>query len=623
MLKKKKWVISMKDIRRIIDSLGSLTSGATRIIIFSVVGINILMIVGFLWFEIQALGISPNDRQHSPHELHNLDIDVHIEDSGVAYITETWDMSIVDGDGTEVYKPFTLEQNQGLTNFKVSMNNEPFMGTSFWDATGSREDKANSFAIYNNEMVWGMTESGRNTYVLEYAITNFVTQTDTDQMIYWGFINDSMDPAPKSASVTITADNALSVDDNLIWGFGYDGFTEIVDNTARWWTDTPMTPSNYLVAMLKLEGSAYTTSYYRPGTFDSWVQDAFIDSDYSYDDYMYGLDNTISQRDSVPSRKNKVSILEQLTPTLFMLGFVLIWGGVFITGIRKSIFTKRYYPNLRALSRSLSGEYYRGDVLDDVFVHTTLLESLDIQNLDSHLIHTAILYLIRDEAISVREIDDDLFIRFTGKRSKNQHAQSFMRILEKNTSNKDKMNLTQTMRVMNWREIDAWLTQIRRQSKTYMKANNYVKDVDKKGVPKSRYIADKAMGMHLTDSGMNLRDDHVRYRNYLKDFSVISERSHNEVLLWDRMMLYASAYGIADEFAEEIGKIPIPDETIHQNAGYIRMSHSQRFNNQRLYRDVRRAHSRNSSRGSSGGGGRSSSGGGRSGGGRSSGGGTR
>ena len=143
----------MKDIRKTFDSLGSLTSGATRMIIFSVVGINLLMLVGIIWSEIQALGISPNDRQYSPHELHSLDIDVHIDDSGVAYITETWDMSIVDGDGTEVYKPFRLEQNQGLTNFNVSMNNESFMGTSFWDATGSREDKANSFVIINRERI--------------------------------------------------------------------------------------------------------------------------------------------------------------------------------------------------------------------------------------------------------------------------------------------------------------------------------------------------------------------------------------------------------------------------------------------------------------------------------------
>lgn len=610
----------MIDIRKILNLLVSLSSAITRLIMLSVVGFSLLMVGHFLWLEIQSLGISENDRQYSPHELHSLDIDVHIEDSGVAYITETWDMSIVDGDGTEVYKPFRLEQNQELANFNVSMNNEPFMGTTFWDSNGSREDKANSFAIYNNEMVWGMTESGRNTYVLEYAITNFVTQTDTDQMIYWGFINDSMDPAPKSASVTITADNPLIVSENLIWGFGYDGFTEIVDNTARWWTETPMTPSNYLVAMLKIEGSPYTTSYYRPGTFDSWVRDAFIDSDYSYDDYMNGSDNTISQRNSVPSRKNKVSIFEQLTVIVFMSGFILIWGGVFITGIRRSIFTKRYYPNLQKLSRSLSGEYYRGDVSDDVFAHTTLLDSLGVPNLDSHLIHTAILYLIRDEAISVREIDDDLIIRFTGKSSKNQQARAFMRILEKNASNKEEMNLTQTLRVMNWREIESWLTRVRLQSSEYMKNNNYAKDVDKKGVPRSRYIADKAMKIHLTDSGMKLREDHVRYRNYLIDYSLISERSHNEVLLWDRMMLYASAYGIADEFAEEIGKIPIPDETIHQNSGYMRMSHTQRFNNQRLYHDVRRAHSSNSS---SGGGGRSSSGGGRSGGGRSSGGGTR
>lgn len=39
----------------------------------------------------------------------------------------------------------------------------------------------------------------------------------------------------------------------------------------------------------------------------------------------------------------------------------------------------------------------------------------------------------------------------------------------------------------------------------------------------------------------------IKFKNYLKDYSLISERGVNEVKLWDSFMIYAAMYGISQE----------------------------------------------------------------------------
>lgn len=592
-------------------------------IVLTVFGLNMLVFFGT--FLISIFGSSSN--QSSPHDLHALDITVHLNSNGTADISERWDMSINSDEGTEVYKPFRLESNQELFNYRVSMNDELFDYASFWDINDSREGKAYTYGLYEgsdgSEMTWGMSESGDNVYTVDYTISNFITQTDDDQMVYWGFINDSLDPAPESASVTITSDVPLNNELNKVWGFGYEGFTEITDNQVRWWTDKPMDSHNYLVGMLKFTGSPYSTAYVRPGSFETWLEDAFIDSDYSIQDYR---NETYGDGSSHPAQAPKgPSLMDRIFPILIPLFFFGTFGFTGYTIFKQYRSIMKHYPPYGKLIKETEGEYFRGRLDEDVFAYAMALESLAIPDVSSYLIHAALLYLVRDGAIIMRDEGKHVHIKFTGKRSSNAQAEAFLRILESQTSRTrrkgEDMNLTRMLMSMEWREIELWLAQVRLHGIHYLKENDYATSLDKT-VGKERYRADKQMELHFTDRGLLLRKNLVKYRNYLADYSLVAERSHNEVRLWDQMLIYAAVFGIADEFSEQVGMVEQPSDDQYTSSGYRRM---RRFDNHsRLQRNISRSYSSNVSSSSSGGsGGRSSSGGGGSSGGSSSGGGTR
>lgn len=130
-------------------------------------------------------------------------------------------------------------------------------------------------------------------------------------------------------------------------------------------------------------------------------------------------------------------------------------------------------------------------------------------------------------------------------------------------------------------------------------------------------VAKDIIGLHFTDEGLQLREDLIKHRNYLVDYSLIGERTHQEVRLWDKLFIYAAALGIADEFSDQIGQIREPISDSDYSHGYVRM---RSFNNHSgLQRNIRSGYVRNVSSSSSGGSGGSSS----SGGGGGSGGGTR
>ena len=49
----------------------------------------------------------------------------------------------------------------------------------------------------------------------------------------------------------------------------------------------------------------------------------------------------------------------------------------------------------------------------------------------------------------------------------------------------------------------------------------------------------------ITDSGIDLYENFIKFKNYLEDYSLIEERDINEVKLWDGFMIYAAIYGIS------------------------------------------------------------------------------
>lgn len=55
-----------------------------------------------------------------------------------------------------------------------------------------------------------------------------------------------------------------------------------------------------------------------------------------------------------------------------------------------------------------------------------------------------------------------------------------------------------------------------------------------------------------TERGETLFNQLVQFKNYLDDFSLLSEREMKEVALWDDLLIWASLFGIAEEVTEQL-----------------------------------------------------------------------
>ena len=47
----------------------------------------------------------------------------------------------------------------------------------------------------------------------------------------------------------------------------------------------------------------------------------------------------------------------------------------------------------------------------------------------------------------------------------------------------------------------------------------------------------------------------IKYYNYLKDFSLLSEREVSEIKVWKDLLIYATLYDVADEVEKQLKKL--------------------------------------------------------------------
>ena len=72
------------------------------------------------------------------NSISRIDMDIYVDNSGNATITEVWDCSA--SKGTEVYHPYYNLGNSKITDFKVSMDNVPLTEKN-WDINENLEQK--------------------------------------------------------------------------------------------------------------------------------------------------------------------------------------------------------------------------------------------------------------------------------------------------------------------------------------------------------------------------------------------------------------------------------------------------------------------------------------------------
>lgn len=502
--------------------------------------------------------------------IHSIDVSVSLSDDGSAMIHEKWDMTV--NEGTEIYKTLQLPDGEQLENYTVKMDGKPLTYVPDWDIEGDFKDKAGTYGrnTTDDELNWGITAYGHHTYDISYQISPFVMQTTTnEQMIFWQFINEELAVPPEHFTIHITRSNQSmrSEDGYRVWGFGFEGKTSFVDGAIRAETTESMRDDGKGVLLIKIPSGTFTNPLMMDRSFDEYAQGAFEGSSYRMEDYEEG--KTVS--DGGEMRKSKQ---EERTDKI-MLGIFGVVGGV--AGIGAVVFIresykqhkalKKYYPTLKEASKDMSGMYYRDLPVPDVYDGFAFLQDLSVEDLESNYFSTGILLLAKDDYLTVMRGNKDkpVLALNRDKQSPPGPVYELWTFLKdaadeyqsKNAGDYITKKQLKKFSKKHWRALKDYLEEIKRTSNAYVREENLRasrKKVKDDASP-DLALANMKISTPLNAQGLKVRDCWVQFYNYLKDFSLLNEREINEVKLWDQLLIYAAALGIAEEVQKEFESI--------------------------------------------------------------------
>jgi len=255
------------------------------------------------------------------NSISSINMDIYVDNNGTAHIKETWNTYL--NEGTEGYKPYYNLGNSEIKNFKVSLNNQPFIYMPNWDTSASFEEKVNKNGINEIEdgveLCFGITRYGTNSYTMEYDITNFVSETEDAQIIYWTLIPHDLQPTPEKVYIKIYSD--FKYEDTWgVWGYGnYGGEAYIYDGYIELKSPSDYSSDDYMTVLVTFPLNTFQTTNKIENDFDYYIDMA---------------------EEGATSYSDKESFLETL---IYIFGAIAIVGGSIVIIALGSSKTKLHF----------------------------------------------------------------------------------------------------------------------------------------------------------------------------------------------------------------------------------------------------------------------------------------
>lgn len=525
----------------------------------------------FLVSLILSLIVIPGERVWA-NENKGIQVEVTLHQDGSASIRELWDM-VVD-EGTELYKPMTMLEDQELVNYQVKVDGQALTYQDNWDVDASREDKAGYYGRADGELNWGIGSYGSHSYEISYQINNFVAQSQTEQMVFWKLVNDSMSPAPEKIQIRLKSElEPLTLENNYrVWAFGFRGKLSFEDGQILALSQGDFDGSNYATLLLRIPSGTYQTGLQLDKRFEDYLRTAFEGSDYNYEDYdpeaTYEDLQTGSLNAKGPSDFDR--FMDRHLGKIILAGFALVGLTGAMAGYRihkQRKLKARYYPTMAQAEDRLQGHYHRESPAEDVYQLYALLEVMEVEDLKENYLTVALLDLVASGALTIETDKENGFFRtkeesyfsLVADQEVSGPAASIYQLMAKAKGKRDQLSQTVfSQYVENHPEkFTQALAKMKTHSKSYLKEVGYLKSLQAKPAKEQteRDQADELADLPLTDAGFSFRDQVVGFKNYLADYSLLNERGAQEVALWDQMMLYAGAYGILEAVEKEFEKV--------------------------------------------------------------------
>ncbi|MCI8310458.1 MAG: DUF2207 domain-containing protein [Clostridia bacterium] len=291
----------------------------------SILIIGVLFLIGMI-IPIQAF--ADTQEEHC-----NITMDIKIDESGIASITENWDVELYAG--SEMYKPYYNLQDSKIRNLTVTDET----GTKYeyqtsWKANASQEEKAGKCGINNisngQEICWGIGSYGKHVYTVSYEITNFVYIQDGKQVSYFRLIQPKTEPEPESIQITVSGPFEFTENNVTASGSGFTGTTSIVDGVVKVSTSSGLKSSQCVDLDLKFEDES----------FSNLSESDYLENKYNADDKEYNQGMT--EKEKREAEENTQEKRNSFVKKVLIIVIIIILI-IFITRGRNDYNNRNYY----------------------------------------------------------------------------------------------------------------------------------------------------------------------------------------------------------------------------------------------------------------------------------------
>lgn len=478
----------------------------------------------------------------------SMNLTVELQPNGDGRITQVWTGSF--HEGTEVYLPIENLGDMDIDDFTVSDSHGEFENIGKWDVDASFDDKAHKCGIVTTgsgyELCFGISEYGNNTYTFSYTVTGLVgTYTDGYDGFLFQFVNPGMSVFPTNVTLRILAPEGtvLSADNSGIWAFGYEGTIVFDNGTVLAQTDSPLDgSSSSCIIMLRLDSGLLTPHRVAGGSFEQLKQNAFRGSSY----------------EEVPHKITFMDVIMYIIMGLFaLLIAALVIGTVCYIIYRIVIYVK-------ARNHIKSADYYRDIPCDGDLERSFAMARPFGMTHEQSLLSALLLRMMAQGYISTSPQADSpkkMEMKFiTTPPEQDEHLLKLYEALHKacpngsDTATQDQLkkyitnHFTSIEQPLNLAET--YGRKKLRQMNCYVRPNK----------------SDRVHGLNdLTPEGIAQLDQLAGFYNFLRDFTLMKERTTIEVALWKEYMVYATLLEVAQKTMDELRKVaPYYDPEIQE-----------------------------------------------------------
>jgi len=526
-------------------------------------------------------------------ELRNLRYDVLLNEDGTANVTETWRIDIENTN--TLFKTFEIDSSKysGITNVSVveitSTSNKSFKRIY---TEKYHVDKDAFYALTNSkgqfEIAWGVDESSAiRTFKINYTIIDAVKNYNDCSEFYWQFIStDSAIPA-RNVTGTVTLPNSVTnLDDFRVWAHGpLNGNISRVSNSQATFEVSNL--SSYTM----LEVRVVTPTYVFANNLNTSSQSKSS----------YILSQEQKWADEANAQREYNEKIQKLTNTIIISIFVISnIVGIFIAIIlikkyKKYKLTLQETPNIVPTNPS---KYYR-----------------DLPNEDLTPAQAGFLYYFKNSSVAVHIpkvisatildlcLKKYLEFEITGN-GKNDIKIKLNSNMDKNLLQKDELiilDLLEKIAKNNEFTMKDFEKYSNRNSTKMQSLFNSIEPVAKKIQTEKRNYDNNFYKLYnswmgkfagfvfltilspifmilafipsilcavyaykignryntLTQKGTDEKEALNGLKNYMQDFSMMNQKEIPELILWEKYLIYATVFGIADKVLKQL-KISYP-----------------------------------------------------------------